>query len=68
MNPIITDDLQSTINADKRKHIVSMCDVFIDGRYIDSQRDITLKWHGSKNQRVINVKQSLQKGEIILWK
>ena len=39
----------------------------VDGRYIDSQRDITLKWRGSSNQRVIDLKQSLQKGEIILW-
>ena len=37
----------------------------VDGRYIDSQRDITLKWRGSKNQRVILVKESLKKGEIV---
>ena len=39
----------------------------VDGRYIDSQRDTSLRWRGSKNQRVINIQQSLQKGEIILW-
>ena len=66
MNPIITDDLKSTINADKRKRIVSKCDVLIDGRYIDSQRDITLKWRGSKNQRVIDVQESLKQNKIIL--
>lgn len=52
----------------KRKQIISQCDVLIDGRYIESQQDITLKWRGSKNQRVIDIKKSLQKGEIILWK
>lgn len=36
----------------KRADIVSMCNVLIDGRYIDSQRDITLPWRGSSNQRV----------------
>ena len=52
---------------EKRKLIISKCDVLIDGRYIDSQRDLTLPWRGSTNQRVINIAQSLQKGEIVLW-
>ena len=52
----------------KRQQIISKCDVMVDGKYIDSQRDITLKWRGSSNQRVIDVQQSIQKGEIVLWK
>ncbi len=51
----------------KRQQIIEQCNVLIDGRYIDSQRDITLKWCGSSNQRVIDIRQSLQKGEIVLW-
>lgn len=51
-----------------RKQIISNCDVLVDGRYIDSQRDIALKWCGSKNQSVIDIQQSLQKGKIVLWK
>lgn len=51
----------------KRKNIISQCDVLIDGRYIESKRDITLRWRGSSNQHVINIKESLQKGEMILW-
>ena len=51
-----------------RSYIMNNVDVLVDGKYIDSQRDITLKWRGSKNQRVIDIKQSLQKGEIVLWK
>lgn len=50
-----------------RREIIKKCDVLVDGRYIDSQRDITLKWRGSSNQRVINVQKSLQKGELVLW-
>ena len=34
-------------------------DVVVDGEYIDSQRDVTLPWRGSKNQRVIDVQKSL---------
>lgn len=55
------------VNNEKRKQIISQCDVVIDGRYIDSQRNPSKKWAGSDNQRVIDIKQSLQKGEVILW-
>lgn len=49
-----------------RRQIISKCDVLVDGRYVDSQRDITLRWRGSSNQRVIDIKQSLLKGKIVL--
>ena len=51
----------------KRKEIVSLCDVMIDGQYIDSQRDITLKWRGSSNQMVIDIKKSLKQQQLIMW-
>lgn len=50
-----------------RHEILKNIDVMVDGRYIDEQRNIALKWRGSTNQRVIDVKQSLQKGEVVLW-
>ena len=50
-----------------RQQIISMCDVVIDGRYIDLKRDIALKWCGSSNQRVVDVKKSLEQEEIILY-
>ena len=52
-------------NNAKRKQIISLCDVMVDGRYIDSQRDISLKWRGSSNQRVINIPKSLRQGKVI---
>ena len=57
-------------NADKwltRWEIISNVDVLIDGEYIDEQRDITLKWRGSSNQRVIDVKKSLTQNKIVLY-
>lgn len=50
-----------------RQNILENCDVLVDGRYIDELRDITLKWRGSSNQRVIDVKRSLKQGKVILW-
>ena len=51
----------------QRYTIVKNVDVLVDGRYVDKLRDATLKWKGSSNQRVIDVQQTLKKGEIILW-
>ena len=49
----------------KRYEIISKCDVMVDGRYIDSQRDVTLKWRGSSNQRIVNISESLKQGKVI---
>lgn len=51
----------------KRLEIIKQCDILIDGEYIDGQRDITLKWRGSSNQRCIDTKKSLAQGQIILY-
>ena len=51
----------------KRQKIISNVDVLIDGEYIDEQRDVTKKWAGSKNQRVINVKETIKNNKIILY-
>ena len=47
--------------------IMKYADVIIDGPFILEQRDITLRFRGSSNQRIIDVKQSLNKGEIVLY-
>ncbi len=36
------------------EHILSQIDTLIDGKYIESERDITLKFRGSKNQNILN--------------
>lgn len=69
MYPVVTDDFNPPRDEllRKRKEITMSANVLVDGRYIDSQRDITLKWRGSSNQRVINIEESLKKGEVVLW-
>ena len=51
----------------KRQKIISNVDILIDGEYIDEQKDLSLKFRGSKNQRVIDVKQSLAQNKIVLY-
>lgn len=48
-----------------KNQILSMCDVVVDGPYIEEQRDITLAFCGSKNQRLIDVRETLLQGKII---
>ena len=57
-------------NADEwltRWEIISNVDIVVDGEYIDEQKDLTLKWRGSKNQHVIDVKQSLSQKKMVLY-
>lgn len=42
------------------------CDIVVDGPFIESQKDLTLKWRGSSNQRVIDVEKTLLSNKIIL--
>lgn len=61
-------DLENKIqNVLKRQEIIKQCDVLVDGEYIDEQKDLSLKFRGSKNQRVIDVKQSLAQNKIVLY-
>ena len=47
--------------------IMKYIDVLVDGKYIEEQKDLTLKWRGSKNQRVIDVKESLEQNKVVLY-
>ncbi len=58
---------QEGLNNFKRRKIIKLCDVLVDGEYIDEQKDLTLKWKGSKNQNVIDVKQSLAQNKMVLY-
>lgn len=44
----------------------SLLDVVVDGRFIESKKDIKLKFKGSTNQRVINVKESIRTDSCII--
>lgn len=54
-------------NSLLRNYILAMCDVVVDGAYIDELKNITLKWRGSSNQRVIDVKKTLKESRVILY-
>lgn len=59
--------IEQCLKDSKRLEIIKQCDVFVDGIYLDDMRDITLKWRGSSNQRVIDIQTSLLHNKIELY-
>ena len=47
--------------------LLRLCDVLVDGEFILEQRDMTLSYKGSRNQRIIDIQKSLTQNEIVLW-
>lgn len=50
-----------------RSVIANHVDVLVDGRYVESQRNPSLRWRGSSNQRVIDVQESLEQNKVVLY-
>lgn len=47
--------------------VARLCDVVVEGRFVQAQRDITLRFRGSKNQRLIAVRPTLSTGTVTLF-
>lgn len=50
----------------KDKEVMNYIDVLVDGQYKDELHDFRLKYRGSSNQRVIDVKESLKQNKTVL--
>ena len=62
--------LWNTFRGSKKLNIwtnIQYIDVLVDGQFIEEEKDITLLFRGSKNQRLIDIKKTLSKQEIVLW-
>ena len=49
------------------KELLDLTDLLVDGPYIKAQRDLTLQFRGSRNQRLIDMNKTREAGEIVLW-
>lgn len=58
---------ESRARCEYTDEMLSMIDVLVDGRFVESLKDITLVFRGSSNQRLIDVKKSLESGDVVLW-
>jgi anaerobic ribonucleoside-triphosphate reductase activating protein len=54
--------------TDDKLELLSLLDILVDGRFLEAEKDLTLQFRGSGNQRIIDVPESLRTGEVVIWK
>lgn len=52
---------------DITKEYLSYLDVLVDGPFVMAKKDLSLRFRGSSNQRLIDVPKSLHSGSVVLW-
>lgn len=53
--------------SDVTKELLSYIDILVDGRFVEEKKNLKIRFRGSENQRIIDVKKSLACGEVIRW-
>ena len=57
---------EEILKEPKRRQILELCDVLVDGRFVEALKDLKLRFRGSSNQNIIDVQASLTSGEKVL--
>ncbi|MET1248439.1 anaerobic ribonucleoside-triphosphate reductase activating protein [Sporolactobacillus sp. STCC-11] len=54
-------------DSEDKRELLSKIDILVDGRFELTQKDLTLQFRGSANQRIIDVQKSLKNGHVVIW-
>ena len=57
----------SKIHTEVTRELIGYIDVLVDGKFVLALKDISLKFKGSSNQRVIDIKKSLNNNDIVMY-
>ena len=56
------------VHTKEAEEMLKLIDVLVDGEFVEEKKDLkSIRFRGSTNQRVIDVKKSLETGEVVLW-
>lgn len=56
---------EEILKDSKKKELLQLCDMLIDGKFEQDKRSLALLYRGSSNQRLINVQESLKQGKVV---
>ena len=57
---------EEILKEPKRRQILELCDVLVDGRFVEALKDLKLRFRGSSNQNIIDIQASLKSGKKVL--
>ena len=57
----------SRASCEYTEPLIELIDVLVDGRYVEELKNISLRFRGSENQRIIDLNKTREQGEIVLW-
>lgn len=56
------------LQSDPTKHqVLEACDVVVYGPFVEAEKDLSIPFRGSRNQRIIDVAKTMERGEVVLW-
>lgn len=58
---------ENILRNDAQRTLLELVDVLVDGPFVQSLRDESLLFRGSSNQRLIDVKRSIEEGRVVLY-
>lgn len=58
---------ESRARCEVTDEVLSLVDILVDGEFIEELKDISLRFKGSSNQRIIDMNKTRSSGEIVLW-
>ncbi len=53
-------------NPDTCRRMLNCIDILVDGKFVEEQKDLNLRFRGSANQRILRVPNSLEQGDAVL--
>ena len=56
----------AAVHTAEAKEMLSLIDILVDGPFIEDKKNIRLRFKGSENQRIIDVKKTISQGQIVL--